>query len=389
LLVWTDATRQPYVQAYAKAHPSVKLTIVTIDASTLDSKLQLLSRTKSKWPDVVFTPNGEGTKLHDTVGYSADLTTMVPSQVQTGFGTTLTACSEGGKVYCLPGDISTQMLFYNATLMKQFGYAVPATWADYQALAQKVATEHPGLVVGSCGDTFCPNVYYRSSGCVGETLQGAKSVVVDLTSEKCSRVTTMLDPLIADGTVAKLSPFDPDMAKLGTANKILMLPGFIWYGALLFQQTFKNPAGEIGVAALPTWPDGTKGLGAAVGGQWLVSSASHNAASAVDLITWEATDADNLAGQTTFPAYQPAAASWAAKATAAKFYSTDPTAVFLAARADAAGNFFQPTGFDILGSFNNAVAPALKNGKTLSAEIPAWAAATKQEAKDAGYTVVG
>jgi ABC-type glycerol-3-phosphate transport system substrate-binding protein len=386
LLVWTDATRQPYAQAYADSHPSVHVTIVTLDMSTLDTKLQLLARTKSKWPDVIFTPNGEGTKLHDTLGYSADLSSYIGAQTKAGFGSTLTACTEGSGLYCLPGDISTQMLWYNATLMKRFGYTVPTTWAQYQALAEKVATEHPGYVVGSCGDGFCPNVYYRSSGCDGETLTGAKEVTVNLTSAACARVTDMLDPLIADGTVAKLSPFDPDFAKLGSANKILMLPGFVWYGALLFQQTFKNPAGEIAAAPQPTWPDGAKGLGAAVGGQWLVSSASANTGSAVNMIEWETTNSANLAGQTTFPAYQPAAAAWAAKAVGTGFYASDPTSVITQARADVTGNLFTPTGFDILTPFANAVAPALKSGKTLSSQIGAWQASVVQGAKDAGYS---
>lgn len=386
LLVWTDATRQPYAQAYAKAHPNVKVNIVIIDASTLDTKLQLLSRTKSKWPDVVFTPNGEGAKLHDTIGYSADLSSLVDDKTKTGFGSTLTACTEAGALYCLPGDISTQMLWYNAKLMKQFGYQLPTTWAEYQALAQRVATEHPGYVVGSCGDGFCPNVYYRSSGCSGETLAG-KSVTVDLAGDRCARVTQMLDPLIANGTVAKLSPFDPDFAKLGTANKVLMLPGFVWYGALLFQQTFKNAPGQIAAAALPTWPDDAKGLGAAVGGQWLVSSATKNSAAAVDMITWESTNADNLATQTTFPAYEPAATAWSTKQVGSSFYASDPTSVFVQARRDVTGNLFTPTGFDILTPFGNVVAPALKSGQTLASQIDAWTSAVKQGAKDAGYSI--
>ena len=44
VLVWTDATRQPAFEAFAKAHPETKLKIEVIDATALLSKIQLANR---------------------------------------------------------------------------------------------------------------------------------------------------------------------------------------------------------------------------------------------------------------------------------------------------------------------------------------------------------
>ena len=60
LTVWVDSTRVPAARAYQKAHPSVKLNIVTYDgdangADTLQTKVDLYRRTGSGWPDVVFS----------------------------------------------------------------------------------------------------------------------------------------------------------------------------------------------------------------------------------------------------------------------------------------------------------------------------------------------
>ncbi len=60
LTVWVDSSRQPAAKAYAKAHPSVKLNIVTYDgdangSNTLQTKVDLYNRTGSGWPDVVFS----------------------------------------------------------------------------------------------------------------------------------------------------------------------------------------------------------------------------------------------------------------------------------------------------------------------------------------------
>ena len=60
LTVWVDAVRLPVAEAYAKAHPNLKLDIVTYDgdgngATSLQTKIQLWNRTGNGWPDVVFS----------------------------------------------------------------------------------------------------------------------------------------------------------------------------------------------------------------------------------------------------------------------------------------------------------------------------------------------
>jgi len=385
LLVWVDATRQPAAEAYAKSNPDEKITIVTVDGSKLESKLSLAARDARNAPDVVFTPNGQAIEFATKFGFSADLTDKVSASVKEGFGATLSACTQDGKLYCLPQDVSTQMLWYNQKLFAQFGYEVPTTWSDYAALAARVATEHPGYVAGSCGDGFCPNVYYRGSDCVGYDLDGKDVSITLATDKNCTRVTEMLTPLVAGKSVATLSPFDPDMATLGAESKVLMLPGFVWYGSVLFKDTFKNQNGEIAAAPLPTWPDGKKGTGAAVGGQWVVNAKTARADAAVKLIEWMTTDDATLAQAATFPAYEPAAASWVKAVVASGFYASDPTDTFLSARSDVSGDLYAPA-FNILDPFTNAVAPKLKEGASLDSLVSAWQPAVQQAATDAGYT---
>ena len=43
--------------------------------------------------------------------------------------------------------------------MAKFGYQVPTTWQQYQALGEQVAKQHPGYVLGAVGDV---NLYYDS-----------------------------------------------------------------------------------------------------------------------------------------------------------------------------------------------------------------------------------
>src|ERR1700756_409695 len=60
ITVWVDSTRLPGVQAYQKAHPNVKLNIVTYNGDAegsnyLQTKIELYTRAGSGWPDVVFS----------------------------------------------------------------------------------------------------------------------------------------------------------------------------------------------------------------------------------------------------------------------------------------------------------------------------------------------
>src|SRR6185437_2180354 len=74
LTVWVDSTRVPAVQAYKKAHPDVKLNVVTYDgdangSNTLQTKVSLFDRTGSGWPDVVFSAENNEMSWAQPVGF--------------------------------------------------------------------------------------------------------------------------------------------------------------------------------------------------------------------------------------------------------------------------------------------------------------------------------
>ena len=62
----------------------------------------------------------------------------------------LAPCRERRGV-CLRNDLAPVVLWYNATLMKQWGYQVPTTWPQYEQIGQEVAKQHPGYIVGRGG----------------------------------------------------------------------------------------------------------------------------------------------------------------------------------------------------------------------------------------------
>ena len=59
-----------------------------------------------------------------------------------------------GHIYGVRDNLAPVVFWYNKTLFDQFGYNIPETWEDYQALGDKLAAEHPGYILGSIGDPF-------------------------------------------------------------------------------------------------------------------------------------------------------------------------------------------------------------------------------------------
>ena len=57
------------------------------------------------------------------------------------------------------------MLWVNVPLMKQFGYAVPKTWQQWQAIGESVATSHPGYIIGTLGNSYDDAVYLQAAQC--------------------------------------------------------------------------------------------------------------------------------------------------------------------------------------------------------------------------------
>ena len=86
LTVWVDSTRVPAAQAYQKAHPNVKLNIVTYDgdangSNTLQTKVDLYDRTGSGWPDVVFSAENNEVSWAQPAGFTAPLNKgLIPSR---------------------------------------------------------------------------------------------------------------------------------------------------------------------------------------------------------------------------------------------------------------------------------------------------------------------
>ena len=398
ITVWTDATRLPSVQAYQHAHPNVRMNIVTFDGSAdgstyLQTKVQLFDRTHNGWPDVVFASPTDVTWAAEPTSPTAQAFAapvdegLVPKSTLDNFAQgSLTPCQFNGHTYCLRNDIAQVVLWYNKTLLDQWGYQVPTTWEQYQQLGEQIAHDHPGYLVGAIGDTNSQESYFWSAQCPAQQLTGPDTLRVDTTDSHCTKMAGLLDTLVKAGSVTTQGFFGQGFAKT-YGSKVAMAVGPSWYGQYLFNSAFKTPAGQITAAAPLKWRGDTKAVtGNVGGGVWMISSHSRNLKASTAVAQWLTTSNDNLTNAPTYPAYAPGAAAWLANPANKDYFATDVTGVFQQA-ANEVWSGWGNTKFSDATSWSSVVLPALTSGKTLAQTLPAWGNEIANEAKSVGYTV--
>ncbi|MDZ4764098.1 MAG: extracellular solute-binding protein [Chloroflexota bacterium] len=398
ILVWIDTTRQAAVDAYIAAHPENAdlIEVEIVDRAEFPQKVLLFNNTGEGWPDVVFAePEIIAAVADEQHDYPLDLTPYVSADILDGFadGANAPCMTPDGQLLCLRNDLAHAVLWYDAPLMEEFGYEVPTTWEEYTALGEQVAQEHPGYIIGAFGDDQGMSTYLWASSCPTGQLIDVSTVYINTADPTCTRAANMVDTLLANGTLAPLSPFDPAFVQLVTEGKLLMLPAASWYGEYIFGGAadslyYQEANGRLGVAAPLRWNDAEVAwTGAQGGSSWAVSKHSTNPELAAEFVIF-VTTADGYQGTApTFPAYQPAATVWSQTLATNGVYATDPFPV-LEESAPLIDPLWGNVRYSRAGAFNTVVIAGLQDGQTVAELMPAFQEQLANLAQTAGYTVV-
>jgi hypothetical protein len=191
--------------------------------------------------------------------------------------------------------------------------------------------------------------------------------------------------------VPPLSIFTPDFAqKYGGANdKILMMPGPVWYAKDGFDGTLHVPAGQMTAAVPLQWASETPiTTGQVGGGPWIIAKHSKNLATAGDFVTW-ATTVFNPTGSDArpgYPAYGPLADSWLSGLASNPYFAADPTPALKAA-ANQVWADWNLVSYPDQPVWSNTVVTQLVAGKSLSSLMQPFGDALAQAAQASGYSV--
>ena len=397
ITIWADATRQPAVEAFEAANPGIDVNLVVDDGSangsaTFQTKIALADQAGEGWPDVVFsTQNNDASwASKETNGVQAFAAPLNKGYFEDEWLDGFTAgaldpLTVDGTIYGLRNDLAPVLYWYNQELMDQFGYTVPTTWEEYQALGDKLAAEHPGYILGSVGDSFVgPYVYYWAGAAPIFTVDG-DSFGSDVNAPNSVRVTDMLDHMVGNGSLVQDSVFSAEF--VAQADKLVGIPGPAWYAGALFENTdsLNATAGQWGAADPLSWEGDDKVTGNVGGGTWFASSHSKNLEAVKTFMEFIVSDPE-IAGTGGLPAYQAAADTWVADQASSGFFAGD----FETAISTAASSVWDGWGFPNFSaetSYSKIVVPALAAGKTIADVADAWQAEMENEAQVVGYTI--
>jgi multiple sugar transport system substrate-binding protein len=399
ITVWVDTTRLAGAELYKELHPDVAnlITIEVVDRGQFPAKVLLFNNTGSGWPDVVFAePFPLVSAVADAAHhYPLDLRDWVSKEILDGFAPgALEPCTFDGKLYCLRNDLAQVVLWYDAKMMADFGYEVPKTWEEYEALGAQVAQEHPGLIVGTCGDDQCYTAYFQGSRCPIGQVRSMSQVYINTQDAKCMRAAEMVDRMIANESIATLSPFDPAFVELAKTGKLLMLPAASWYGEYIFggkpdSLYYQTAEGQLGVALPLRWKDEDKPYTGFHGGAaWTVSNHTPNPKLAVDVAVFMAAGHEYQDTAVTFPAWLPAADKWAGTVAGNAVYAFDPYPVLKEAAGMMTIEGLGPVRYDWQTPWTTDIVGALLKGETIVSALPTVQATYKGLAEAQGYEVI-
>ena len=397
ITVWVDASREPVANAFKEENPDVDINIETYDGNaggsdSFKTKIALFDQSNEGWPDVVFSTQTNDTswaakELNGAQAYAAPLNDLLSDGFLDGFTAGANdPMTVDGTVYGLRNDLAPVVLWYNQTLLDEFGYDIPETWEDYEAMSDDLAANHPGYILGSVGDSFVGTyVYYFGAQAPIFQLDG-DTFTSDFADEHSTRMTDLIDHMLDNGTLVQNSVFSAEFTAL--SDKLVAMPGPAWYSGALFQNpdSLNSAAGSVGAANPLYWDGEDKVTGNVGGGVWYASSHTKNKDAVAKFLEYVISSDKAAELNAGLPAYSSAADTWLAAQSESGFFAGD----FSSALSTAAGSVWQGWGYPSFSpetAYASVVVPALASGASLADTVDAWQTEIKNEAQVQGYTV--
>jgi ABC-type glycerol-3-phosphate transport system substrate-binding protein len=200
------ANMQSVIDAFQKAHPTIKIVYQSVPFDNLNSTLDARIANKGGDPDVYWADQPRISALAAR-GEAEDLTSAFASYKDKFDPTAYDAGVYQDKLWALPIANSTQLLYYNKALLKKAGLPLPPgstdqrmTWEQLtkDAAKAKAAGAQHGLLFGQFDRYYqLEPLPVQLGGSVGA--KGDKNLTPDFTSEQWVRAFTWYGSLFKQG----------------------------------------------------------------------------------------------------------------------------------------------------------------------------------------------
>ncbi|MBB4911514.1 ABC transporter substrate-binding protein [Actinophytocola algeriensis] len=162
----------------------------------------------------------------------------------------------GDGIYGLPQDSGPMALFYNKEVFTQYGIAVPKTWDDYVAAAQKLHAADPTKYIASdAGDPgFTTSLIWQAGGRPFKT-EGDRDVTVNLQDEGTKKWTAVWNKLVEGKLVTNITGWTDEWYRALGDGTIATVTAGAWMPGILMESV-QAASGKWAVAPLPTYDGG-------------------------------------------------------------------------------------------------------------------------------------
>jgi len=402
ITILVDADRSAIAKAFQTDHPEYKVNIQTYDGNSggtnsFQTKISLADKAGSGWPDVVWSgqvndATWAAVGKNGAQAFAAPLDEgVIPQKWLDGY----TKGAEDpvtvdGHIYGVRDNLAPVVFWYNKTLFDQFGYTIPETWEDYQALGDKLAAEHPGYTLGTIGDSFTATLTDMWAMQAPIYTVKGKEFKADFKNDHTQKAIALLDHMLANKSINTVGMFTPDFAKVDK-GKLLGIPGPTWFTGAIFASgsALAGKPGEWGAGMPLHWAGEDIATGNVGGGFWYGSSHSKNLKAVSAFLQYATSGPQSVKLITGLPAYASTASAWLDAQVNGGFWADSDKFkdVINTASTHIWPGWGATLSFSSEPASNEVVAPALAKGQTIASTVDAWQKRYENDAQVNGYTV--
>jgi ABC-type glycerol-3-phosphate transport system substrate-binding protein len=257
---YSAADIKPVIAAFEKAHPNITVNYEADPFNDFNSILGAQLSAKDKAIDV-FDVDMPRTAAYQARGWLTDISSIFPDMKSKVDSASLAAATVDGKLVAMPYQSSTNIMYYNKTLLKKAGIPFPSaspsarmTWEDVAADAKKAQTAGGakyGLVFDQIDRYYQLEPLSTSAG-GGPGGKGSGNLTPAIDNAGWTKALTWYGNLFKDG-VSPRGVTAAETPNLFGAGQVAFFPGGPWWAPQF--EASKNL--DFGVAAYPAFAGGT------------------------------------------------------------------------------------------------------------------------------------
>ncbi|MFH8773089.1 ABC transporter substrate-binding protein [Streptomyces sp. NPDC017958] len=284
---WTLGAKST-VDAFNRTHKDIKVRFTEIPSST-EGYSKLANAVKAGNAPDVATIEYQMVPEFASQGNLIDLTEYAGETVRTKFPKPVQSLvTFGGRTWTVPYDVAPQLLYYRTDLFKKYGIAVPKTWDEFRAAAEKVRKQDKNVRLASFpknDPALLAALAWQAGGkWFGTRGDAWKTGVNDAPTKK---VAAYWDGLVKDGLVQTFTGYSPEETRARAQGRTLSFLGASWSAGGM-KTALPDLKGKWAAAPMPNW--GTPAVGNYGGTSYGVLKGSEHAEAAAEFITWLTTD---------------------------------------------------------------------------------------------------